>query len=235
MLELGSTKAFYALVVASFSIGEAIGSVALGCVSNAIGTKRTLQLCAAISFTGASMYALADLCFRVCSKDAAPWVVLCGRLLQGVGSGGQQAVEQAYLSIAALPEQRTELTGKLSSFACLGFICGPAFAAFVSTLPDVTIGQLVLNSYTKQGWFIALLNVTMYVNGTCCFVEVSASPQKEETEEDGGGRVQGKRSLAIWTMILVFFVHFNGFAVQECATSHRPALLRSRSLSRSPS
>ena len=169
---MGASKAFYALVVAAFSVGEAIGSVTLGALSNYLGTKRTLQLCATLSFIGAMSYALGDFCFRSISRETAPSVVLVARLLQGVGSGGQQAVEQSYLSIAAPLEMRTELTGKLSTFACLGFICGPSFAALVSQTPDVKVGALVFNSYTKQGWFVAVLNVSMYLTSTCCFNEV---------------------------------------------------------------
>ena len=62
----------------------------------------------------------------------------------------QQAVEQSYLSIAARPEQRTELTGLLSSFACLGFILGPTCGAIVSQLPEFRIGLVVFNSFTTQ-------------------------------------------------------------------------------------
>ena len=216
---MNASKAFYAFVVAAFSVGEAIGSMALGAVSNKLGTKRTLQLCATLSFCGATLYGLGDLCFRAISPDAAPGVVLIARTLQGIGSGGQQAVEQAYLSVAAPPHMRTELTGKLSTFACLGFIAGPSFAALVSQTPDLRLGSLVFNSYTKQGWFVALLNVLMYLTSTCCFIEKVVKPPEEDGASRTARKVSGKRALAVWACIAIFFIHFNGFAVQETITT----------------
>ena len=139
---LHAEEGFYAWVVAVYSVGEAVGSVAIGSFSNRIGAKVSLLLTAAISLVGASAYALAGPLYAASRGgvepssgvdphgfNPAPWTVLFGRLLQGIGSGGQQAVEQAYLAVAAPPEQRTELTGHLSTCACLGFICGPAVGA----------------------------------------------------------------------------------------------------------
>ena len=40
---MGASASFYALVVASYSVGEAVGSLALGALSNFAGTPRTLQ------------------------------------------------------------------------------------------------------------------------------------------------------------------------------------------------
>jgi hypothetical protein len=157
-----------------------------------------------------------------------------GRLLQGVGSGGQQAVEQSYLAVAAPPEQRTELTGKLSTFASLGFIFGPALGASVSQTPRVKLGLVRFTTFTKQGWLVAALNVVMILN-TLAFTEVKAArtrasepgssgrdrPGKADSscgaaadERSGGGAQHG-----VWACIFIFFVHFNGFAVQETITT----------------
>ena len=155
---MGASTTFYALVVAAFSVGEALGSLFLGTLSNAIGCS-TLQLCTLLSLTGSSSYALADTIAREGSMALGPPVVLLGRLLQGIGSGGQQAVEQTYLSVAAPPEQRTQLTSKLSTFACLGFIFGPAMGALVSQTPTFAVGPVRLTTFTKQGWVVAVLNV----------------------------------------------------------------------------
>jgi len=119
--------------------------------------------------------------------------------------------------VAAPPEKLTELTSTLSTFACLGFICGPSFAALVCQTPNAELGPLVFNSYTKQGWFVACLNVLMYLTSTCCFNEVVVSAEREDTK--GGAQVKGKRALAIWACIVIFFIHFNGFAVQETITT----------------
>ena len=250
--DMGASASFYALVVAIFSVGEAIGSLALGSLSNAIGTKRTMQCCAMLSLCGSLSYALADTLYLCGWRTAGPWTVFLGRLLQGIGSGGQQAVEQSYLAIAAPPEQRTELTSKLSTFASLGFIFGPALGAGVSQTPSFDLGPVRFTTFTKQGWVVAALNVIMLLN-TFAFTEVrrrgsvvlsaddaaetaaaSASGVEEgasgvgataapdggadASSADGGGEGGGSTA-GVWACIMIFFVHFNGFAVQETITT----------------
>ena len=221
--KLGASEAFYAAVVAIYSVGEAIGSVTLGSLSNRAGTKRTLILCILLSASGALMYALADFYHRTISAQAAPAVVLLGRLFQGIGSGGQQAVEQAYLSIAAPSEQRTELTGRLSTFACLGFIFGPALGAAVSQLPSFGVGELHFDAFTMQGWSMAFGNLMMFVV-TSQFNERKRSEELTDFAPDAkvGSKPEAEaldNYYGILACIAFFFVHFNGFAVQETITT----------------
>ena len=222
---MGASAQFYAVVVAAYSVGEALGSLTLGPLSNAIGTKRTLQLCAMISLSGSISYALADAVNRTAATSDESWgpmVVLIARLLQGIGSGGQQTVEQSYLAIAAPPEERTSLTSQLSTFACLGFIFGPALGAAVTTIPEFTVGPLLFTSFTKQGWVVAVLNVSMLLSTTIGFTELikpaaETSDEGAEAEESEG--LSRETASGVWTCILIFFVHFNGFAVQETITT----------------
>ena len=176
---MGASAEFYALVVAAYSVGEAVGSTALGWLSTLIGVKRTLQLSALLSLSGSLSYALAHAVhvrFGARALGVGPATVLIGRLLQGIGSGGQQAVEQSYLAVAAAPEARTSLTSQLSTFACLGFIFGPAIGATVTQTPEFEWGPLAFDSFTKQGWVVAILNISMLLSTTYAFTEVSARP-----------------------------------------------------------
>ena len=235
---MGASPSFYALVVAAFSVGEALGSIALGALSNVLGCKRTLQLCTLLAWSGSTSYALADTIHRAgVHHTLGPMVVLIARLLQGIGSGGQQTVEQTYLGIAAPPEERTNLTSKLSTFACLGFIFGPALGALVSTIPRVAVGAVRFTTFTNQGWVVAVLNVCMFVLTTCFFEEVTPEWAEAdagganggngghgELEEKGGGgggapRDGGRTAAGVWTCIVLFFIHFNGFAIQETITT----------------
>ena len=236
---MDASPTLYALIVATYSVGEGVGSLLLGALSNHIGTKRTMQLCATSSFVGSVSYALADVIYHhLGAASVAPYVVLFGRAMQGMGSGGQQATEQAYFSIAAPIEERTVLTGRLGTFACLGFIFGPAIGAFVaSVLPDAQLGAVELNSFTKVGWIVALLDVTRYCMTTCFFVEICRDSQQSMEEQEGakgetaeadsaGAAVGGNRaddgtgeanehaSWAVWALMFFFFVHFNGFAIR---------------------
>ena len=255
---MGATASFYALVVAAYSFGEAIGSIVLGSVSNSFGIRRTLLLCTALSFIGACLYALATTAAgdiesaggersRGGNLSPGPLLVLMGRLIQGLGSGGQQAVEQSYLAIAARPEERTSMTGKLATFACMGFIFGPSFGAAVGALPSFRLGAIAIDAFTKVGWVCAVLNVTMFLGTWLAFTEVTrppggqggrvvgtserkrpvassadsaATPAKQPA--GGAGRGAEDRSsslLGVWALNVFFLVHFNGFAIQETLTT----------------
>mmetsp|Transcript_28420 Transcript_28420/g.59739 ORF Transcript_28420/g.59739 Transcript_28420/m.59739 type:complete len:577 (+) Transcript_28420:181-1911(+) len=277
---LGASRGFYAWAVAVYSIGEALGSVGLGALSHVLGTKNTLQLCTLISLVGGLQYGLAETCVGAYPPTVAPMAVFVSRLLQGIGSGGEQAVEQAYVGVAAPVEQRTELTGKISTFACLGFIAGPVIGAATAQLPVFSLGPVNFNVFTMPGFVVALLNALKIVN-TLFFEEIShrkkTSRQRGLTDEDGdsnpyrkffpaedteaptghsiktNGEVYASRAgaeaaaalamsargkvcegvpastkgereeqgavLGIWSCIVFFFVHFNGFAVQETITT----------------
>ena len=234
-------------------------------------------MCAFVSFIGSLSYAVADT-FATwwAGSFIGPITVLTGRFLQGVGSGGQQAVEQSYLSIAAPPEQRTELTGKLATAATLGFIFGPALGAAVGQTPAFSIGPFVFNTYTKQGWVVALLYIASFLMTTFVFTEVArrwqklreqqqsgrgfserseagATPTSASSNKHGNGRgrmddlelvpaeeasvedsatlpsveeeeeveepMSTGRTRGVWALIIFFFIHFNGFAVQETITT----------------
>ena len=235
---MGASAELYASVVAAYSVGEALGSMALGALSNYLGAKRTMQLCALISLSGSVSYALADAVHRI-GSDLGPTVVLLARLLQGVGSGGQQAVEQSCFAILAPPEERTSLTSQLSTFACLGFIFGPALGAAVTQTPDFAVGALLFNSFTKQGWVVAVLNTSMFLSTSFGFPELStpgstSTVAAEDSPAPGADTLSSSATMAVWACIVIFFVHFNGFAIQETITTplvkvHRAAQLRTAS------
>ena len=218
---LGSNTTFYALVVSAYSIGEALGSLLFGPLSVSLGVRRTLLLCSVVNFCGATSYAMAYSVYTNVSAWAAPLVVLLGRLLQGTGSGGQQAVEQSYLSVAVSQSQRTEYTGKLSTFACAGFIFGPAFATVVAALPSFRVGPLVFDTFTGLGWFCALLNCLMFWLYTIFEEKTPAKAAATAGDDAAMAPAASARTplVGVLACIFFFFVHFNGFAVQETITT----------------
>lgn len=232
---LRSDKDFYAWVIAIYSVGQGIGSVAIGTVSNRIGTKRALFLCFSLSLCASCAYALAGPIFvlwtdraqGLAGANAAPWAVLVSRLLQGVGSGGAQAVEQAYISIATPPRRRTELTGRLSTMAVLGFIFGPTCGALVAQVPAFSVGVLRIDSYSMQGWAMAALNVVMLCQ-TSYFSELKPTRNGKRragatpAHADPAGAASepvSSPAIGVWACIGFFAVHFSGFAIQETITT----------------
>lgn len=83
---------------------------------------------------------------------------------QGLWTGGQQSVEQAYLAFAAKPGERTELTSRLGTFAVLGFILGPAFGAMFTTVNfRIDMLNLTVDPYTAPGIFILFIGFAMFI------------------------------------------------------------------------
>ena len=128
---LGSNTTFYALVVSAYSIGEALGSLLFGPLSVSLGVRRTLLLCSVVNFCGATSYAMAYSVYTNVSAWAAPLAVLLGRLLQGTGSGGQQAVESA-----GVPESSMRWSAPAASSATASVCCASRGAAHVDSACD---------------------------------------------------------------------------------------------------
>ena len=70
-------------------------------------------------------------------------LALAGRFVQGLWTGGQQTVEQAFLSENTTGEERTALSATLGSYAVAGFVLGPAFGAALSGVNVHAWGYLI--------------------------------------------------------------------------------------------
>ena len=66
------------------------------------------------------------------------------------------------------------MTGKLATFACMGFIFGPTFGAAVGAFPSFTLGVIAFNAFTKVGWVCAVLNMTMFLGTWAGFREIGS-------------------------------------------------------------
>jgi len=238
---------YLAWVVCIYSIGEMVGSLLFGWFYN-ISLKYdrtrgpTYVLCLGISLgiVGSIMYLVAGIVYE-------PKLVFYGRLLQGIWTGAQQSVEQAYLAFAAPPGQRTELTSKLGTFAVLGFILGPAFGAiFTSVDFRLEAINLTVDAYTAPGFFIlavgfAMLFATffffkpstvsgkMLASASSCSLKSNlglnssvaslASLETLDASEAHPQQLLPPSRLGISVLLCLFFVHFYSFAVQETITT----------------
>ncbi|GMH99384.1 hypothetical protein TrST_g8949 [Triparma strigata] len=236
---------YLAWVVCIYSIGEMVGSLLFGALYNhAVLRSRTqgprLVLCVVIltGIAGSVMYLLGDIL-------KIPSLVFWARLMQGLWTGGQQSVEQAYLAFAAKPGERTELTSRLGTFAVLGFILGPAFGAMFTTVNfRIEAVNLTVDPYTAPGIFILFIGFAMFI-ATSNYFNPSAVSGRElaghsskSSLEALNGSVDGEDSettgllpnnnnnnlpkpstTAITSLLIMFFVHFYSFAVQETITT----------------
>ena len=88
-----------------------------------------MLLCLFLGLAGSSAYFAAGF---LPAAVPAYVVALAGRFAQGLWTGGQQTVEQTFLSDNTTGQERTALTATLGSYAVAGFVLGPAFGAALS-------------------------------------------------------------------------------------------------------
>ena len=133
--ELGSNPTFLGWCVSVYSMGELFGALILGPMHNTFGTKFTLLLSVALGVAGSFLYGTAGFVPNISWIDnkIGPYFVLIGRLLQGIWTGGEQAVETAYIGENVNEKDRTKLLSTLSTFATMGFVLGPAIGTPLET------------------------------------------------------------------------------------------------------
>lgn len=109
MLDMKAPLAFLPWVVSSYSLGEMLGSLLIGMFYEhatknfktvGSGPRVSMMLCIGMGVVGSFMYSLAG---WVENGNAAKYCLLGARLVQGLWTGGQQAVEQGETG-AKLPE-----------------------------------------------------------------------------------------------------------------------------------
>lgn len=158
---LGSDKAFLAWVVALYSVGEAVGAVLFGSLATFYSTRLVMIAATVAGAAGSMMYFVAE---AYPGTWVGPWLVLLGRVLQGMWTGGSQAAQQTHLAKVLPAEELTSTTVMLNAYACLGFVFGPTFGLLASFLPTFTlpgVPSLHFNELTAPGYLVMLSTVVI--------------------------------------------------------------------------
>lgn len=134
---------FLALVLAIYSIGEFFGAIIWGYIYNASSMKFSLYTCIFTGFAGSILYSMGGY-FLPWGK----WLVFLGRFVQGLWTGGQQAVEQAYISECIDKNQNLAMIADLGASAVLGFVLGP-IVGLVGRFTRFEIGSFYVDEYTS--------------------------------------------------------------------------------------
>ena len=99
------------------------------------------------------------------------WLVFLGRFLQGLWTGAQQAIEQAYISEAVSKQNNLSMIADLGSAAVLGFVLGPIFG-LLATVIDFHIGGLYISHYSACGYLQVIFTIIMLVASLFFFKEI---------------------------------------------------------------
>lgn len=189
------------------------------------------------------------------------WLVLLGRLIQGLWTGGQQTIETAYIAECIDKDQNLNMIAELGASAVLGFVLGP-IVALIGRFVNFNIGSFYVDEYTSCGYFQAIFTIIMFASTTLMFVEIPREwrrgLQDDDTEEEGedasietdsANDILKKNKYILYqdpsqiefskidedekdilsklrpnlvgvaASLLIFLIHFNGFAVQETITT----------------
>jgi multidrug resistance protein len=111
----GATATTIGLLVAAYSLAQAVASPLLGRLADRIGRKPVLLISLAGTAVGSLLTGLA----------AGLVLLFVGRIVDGL-SGGSVSVAQAAVADVASPDERPRLLGLLGAAFGVGFVVGPA-------------------------------------------------------------------------------------------------------------
>ena len=201
-----------AYILASFSVGEVIGAILFGCLTDKYSTKSTLLLCLFIGLLGTLLSLLASLS----DLNLKMTGIFIGRFLQGMWNGGEQAVEQAYISEVVSDVSKLRALSEIGIAGVCGYIFGPVVGVIVSIVDRHLYEELQLDVYTLPGILQLLIIIIMISVTFCKFKEISI-PMRVNRMSDPDS-YERPNKIGVIACLFVCFVLFNGFTVQETIT-----------------
>uniref|UniRef100_A0A7S2LY59 Major facilitator superfamily (MFS) profile domain-containing protein n=1 Tax=Zooxanthella nutricula TaxID=1333877 RepID=A0A7S2LY59_9DINO len=152
---LGGDQLFGGLMISSIPLGAWIGIYLNQWMLRGMSFKSVLIVITAGTIFGNVLYALAGLmCFK--------WTLLISRVVIGLCNGF--SLPCMYISLTVGLKRRSEVVLYFSAATTLGYAVGPTLAAVLDVfLKSVRVHNLVLDSDTAPGWFMALLYLIFLV------------------------------------------------------------------------
>jgi len=236
---MGAEEWVLGVAVAVYSLGEMVGSAVFGKIITKrlreqpeTGPRRALLETMVFGVVGSVLYVLADGVGQdPVLRFYAPWVVVLGRFLGGIWTGGKMVVEQTYVGVAAREDRVTPLTSEIGVYAVLGFVAGPSLGALFSPL-NVRYGTWRVDEFTAPGYFVGIMCVAMMAACNLTFDPArgyaKTIPLKLERRLSHGlaspqismrRTRRGPDAAGLAVCLGAFFAHFYSFAVQETITT----------------
>ena len=169
---------FLAFVLFIYSFGEFVGAIVWGYIYNATSMKFSLYSCILTGFAGSIIYSLGGY-----FPGYGKWLVALGRLLQGLWTGGQQTVEQAYISEWIDKNQNLALIANIGASAVIGFTVGP-LVGLGGRYTNFSIGWFYVDEYTSAGYFQAIITILMALLTFYYFEEIPREFRKSLNIDD---------------------------------------------------
>ena len=122
--DLGANEFLVGVVIAGFAIGRLVFDIPAGFIADRLGLSRTMILGLAILF-GSSLLA---------GFASSYWVLLCARVLEGVGSSIYVSAAIAFVLLSSDAAKRGTNIGSYQSILMLGLIIGPVVGAPIAAV-----------------------------------------------------------------------------------------------------
>lgn len=183
--QLGGSPGILGWIIASFSLGQLVGSPLLGQLSDRVGRKPVLALSILAGVVGNVMYAVAG----------SPEMLILSRLVAGAAAGNL-SVARAYIAEVTPAERRTAAMGLAGAAFGLGFMVGPGIGALVSGL-----------GLRAPGWISAGLNAVNLIY----LWRVVREPQRIPDAAGPRFGALNRRQIAV-LIIGMYFAAIAGFA-----------------------
>ncbi|XP_062514051.1 major facilitator superfamily domain-containing protein 8-like [Corticium candelabrum] len=226
-----ATPTILGVVVASFSLGQLLGSPVFGYWANRRQSKEPVVVSCILALVGNCMYGYSGSLSEHNIFNAI--TMMSARFIVGFGAGNV-AITRSFVSHSTTLEERTAAMANMSIAQALGFIIGPAIGlAFVPLGEDgvqVSAIYFQLNIYTAPGFLgatLALLNVVFvlvffreHVNIVAVPDSDSLTPSIQVTGDSGYSASHLKMDkLAVIGCIGLFFIVLFVFTVFETLTT----------------
>lgn len=101
-------------------VGNFLGSLLFGYMHNFCSTKLTLFINLTVALISSIGYYLAD----YFNSELALWIIIVGRLLEGLRSGGEQSICNSYISEVVDEKVKLKIFSELGMSALAGFLTG---------------------------------------------------------------------------------------------------------------
>lgn len=211
-------------ILSSFSFGEVLGAMIFGFLSDKFSTKSTLLTTLFIGLFGIILSLIATFwhpSFKI------P-IICAARFFQGMWNGGEQAVEQAYISEVVSDVSKLRALSEIGIAGICGYILGPVIGVVISIIDQNLYEDLRLDEYTAPGMLQLIIIVVMIIATFLKFHEIPSEMRVNRMQDCENYDKPNK--FGVFTCILICFILFTGFTVQETitgplVTDHRQVLI----------
>lgn len=213
VIKHGGDEWFFAACLFIYSLGELIGALSFGYMHNFTKTKTVFYTVTTLGILSGMLYFSAD----YFGGDVALGMIISARFCTGLWTGGEQALEQAYISEVVDKPDTMKLQSEMGIACVSGFIIGPLLGLALSFV-DISLGPIVINTYTCPGYIIFIGTLSILFQTAIRFKEVKPEdrPHRNPTADR---EIEKPNTMGLICVYIFCLFCFNSLAVQETITT----------------